>query len=228
MRKDERAPNEMGEIEMGDTRASTFSEKLLIATSNPGKIKEISQALEDLDLEIITLKDLPPIKTPEETGKSFLENALFKAKYYAEKTGLLSLADDSGLEVLALKGAPGIYSARFAGPKATDEENYQKLLNLMKDIPYEKRDARFICAMVCYHPSGKYIYSIGTWEGKVSYQPKGTLGFGYDPIFLVREFNYEKTAAELPLEVKNTLSHRAKALNALKEQLKDFLKGLLK
>jgi len=204
------------------------SKVLLIATKNWGKVKEIAQMLQDLglDLEIKTLKDFPKIEAPPETGKTFFENALIKAKYYAEKTGLLVLADDSGLEVDALNGAPGVYSSRFAGPDATDEKNNQKLLELLKDVPLEKRTARFVCVMVCYHPSGKYLKTEGIWEGRIAFSPRGNYGFGYDPIFLLKELNYEKTAAELPIEVKNQLSHRGKALKALKEKLPEFLKTL--
>lgn len=196
---------------------------LLIGTTNKGKVREIVEELRDLPLIVKDLSEFPTIPPPEETGKTFFENALLKAKYYAEKTGLLTLADDSGLEVLALGGAPGILSARFAGPSATDEENYRKLLNLLEGVPREQRIARFICVMVCYHPSGKFIHSEGIWEGLIAEEPCGNFGFGYDPVFLVKEFNYEKTAGELPLQIKNQISHRAKALKALKEKLADFL-----
>ncbi len=199
---------------------------LLIATSNMGKVREISEALRDFDLEIKTLKDYCEINPPEETGKTFFENAYLKAKYYTEKTGLMCLADDSGLEVDILNGAPGIYSSRFAGENATDEENNKKLLALLQGIPLEKRKARFVCVIVVYHPSGKYIKTEGSWEGLIGFEPKGSHGFGYDPIFLVPEYNYEKTAAELPIEKKNRLSHRGKALEALKKTFSDFLKSL--
>ncbi|WP_038058047.1 XTP/dITP diphosphatase [Thermodesulfobacterium hydrogeniphilum] len=199
---------------------------LLITTSNLNKAREIKEILKDLPLEIKTLKDFFDIKPPEETGKTFFENALIKAKYYAEKTGYLCLADDSGLEVEALNGAPGVYSSRFAGENATDEENNKKLLEALKDIPPEKRKAKFVCVMIVYYPSGKYIKTEGIWEGKIALEPRGSFGFGYDPLFLVPEYNYEKTAAELPLEEKNKLSHRAKALKQLKEILPKFLKEL--
>ncbi len=202
------------------------SKTLLIATTNEGKIREIKEMLKDLNLEIKTLRDFPEISPPEETGKTFFENALLKAKYYAEKTGLLSLADDSGLEVEALNGAPGVLSSRFSGPDATDEKNNQKLLELLKDLPLEKRGARFVCVMVCYHPSGKYISAEGIWEGLIALSPKGNFGFGYDPLFLVKEYNYEKTAAELPPEIKNQLSHRGKALRTLREKLMEFISSI--
>ncbi len=199
---------------------------LLIATSNMGKVKEISEALKDFSLEIKTLKDFCGIDPPEETGKTFFENAYLKAKYWAEKTGLMCLADDSGLEVDALNKAPGVYSARFAGQRATDEENNKKLLELLQGIPLEKRTARFVCVIVVYHPSGKYITAEEIWEGLIGFEMKGSYGFGYDPLFLVPEYNYQKTAAELLLEEKNKLSHRGKALAKLKKIFADFLKSI--
>lgn len=201
-------------------------ETLLIATSNMGKAKEINEALKGLSLKIKTLKDFHGIELPEETGKTFFENAYLKAKYWAEKTGLMCLADDSGLEVEVLNGAPGIYSSRFAGENATDEENNRKLLELLQGIPLEKRKARFVCVIVVYHPSGKYITTEGTWEGLIGFEPKGSYGFGYDPLFLIPEYNYQKTAAELPLEEKNKISHRGKALAKLKEIFPNFLKSV--
>lgn len=199
---------------------------LLIATSNMGKVKEINELLKDLHLEIKTLQNFCKIEPPEETGKTFFENAYIKAKYWAEKTGLMCLADDSGLEVDVLNKAPGVYSSRFAGENATDEENNKKLLELLKGIPLEKRKARFVCVIVVYHPSGKFITAEGTWEGIIGFEPRGSYGFGYDPIFLVPEYNYKKTAAELAPEEKNKISHRGKALAKLKEILPDFLKSI--
>lgn len=198
--------------------------ELVIATSNWGKAKEIKEALRDLNLEIKTLKDFPFIFPPEETGKTFLENALLKARYYAEKLKRICLADDSGLEVEILNGAPGIYSSRFAGEEGNDEKNIKKLLSLLKDVPLEKRKARFVCLMVVVTPKGDYIKAEGIWEGLIGFEPRGIFGFGYDPIFLVPEYNYQKTAAELPLEIKNKFSHRGKALAKIKEILPDFLK----
>jgi len=196
---------------------------LVIATSNPGKIKEIKAMLEGFPVEIKTLKDFPQIEPPEETGQTFFENALQKARYYAEKTGYFCLADDSGLEVDALGGKPGVYSARYAGKDANDEKNNEKLLKDLQGVPFEKRDARFVCVMVVADPKGNYIKAEGIWEGKIAESPRGNHGFGYDPLFLVKELNYEKTSAELPPEEKNKLSHRAKALSNLKPLIIDFL-----
>ncbi len=198
--------------------------ELVIATSNLGKAREIKEALRNLELLIKTLKDFPSLPPPEETGKTFFENALIKAKYYARKLKKICLADDSGLEVEALNGAPGIYSSRFAGEEGNDKKNIQKLLKLLEKVPLEKRKARFVCVMVVASPEGDYIKAEGIWEGLIGFEPKGNLGFGYDPIFLVPEYNYQKTAAELSLEIKNKLSHRGKALENLKKFLFDFLK----
>lgn len=198
--------------------------ELVIATSNLGKAKEIKEALKDLEVLVKTLKEFSSLYPPEETGKNFFENALLKAKYYANNLKKICLADDSGLEVEALNGAPGIYSSRFAGEEGNDKKNIQKLLKLLENVPLEKRKARFVCVMVVATPEGDYIKSEGMWEGLVGFEPRGSLGFGYDPVFLVPEYNYQKTAAELPLEIKNKLSHRGKALENLKKILPDFLK----
>ncbi|MCC6048919.1 MAG: XTP/dITP diphosphatase [Thermodesulfobacterium sp.] len=201
--------------------------EILIATTNLGKVREIEPMLKDLGfLEIKTLKDFSPIPPPEEKGSTFLENALEKASYYAKNFNILTLADDSGLEVEALSGAPGIHSSRFAGDKATDEENIKKLLRLLEGVPFEKRKARFVCVIVVYHPSGKWIYAEGEWQGYIAEEPRGTQGFGYDPVFLVPEYNLERTAAELSKEEKNRISHRAKAIRAIIPKLKEFLEKI--
>jgi len=203
------------------------NKEILIATTNLGKVREIEPLLRELGfLEIKTLKDVPPIPQAEEKGKTFLENALEKAKYYAQHFNILTLADDSGLEVEALGGAPGVYSSRFAGENSTDEENIKKLLKLLEGVSFEKRKARFVCVIVVYHPSGKWIYSQGEWEGYIAEKPRGKEGFGYDPVFLVPEYNLQKTAAELTKEEKNKISHRAKAIRALVPKLKEFLENL--
>lgn len=198
----------------------------MLATKNPGKIRELKTLLKDLPLRILTPEDFPEIKSPEEIGQSFFENAFLKARHWALATGQLALADDSGLEVDALRGAPGIYSARYAGPSATDEENIRKLLEEMKDVPWENRTARFRCVIIIYHPSGRWLKAEGVWEGLIATSPRGEEGFGYDPVFLPLEFDFKKTAAEISPETKNRLSHRGRALAALIELLPDFLQTL--
>jgi len=195
---------------------------LVIATSNKGKVKEIKELLKDLPITVKTLEDFKNIEPPEETGNSFFENALIKARYYAEKTGYPCLADDSGLVVDALGGAPGIYSSRFAGENATDEKNNEKLLKELEGVPMEKRTARFVCVIVVADDRGNFVKAEGTWEGKIAFSPRGKHGFGYDPLFLVKEYDYEKTSAELPPEEKNKLSHRARALKQIKPLIIKF------
>ncbi|OAG27643.1 XTP/dITP diphosphatase [Thermodesulfatator autotrophicus] len=197
---------------------------LVLATRNPGKVKEIKAYLEDLPVEVKSLADFPGTPEVEETGKTFFENAFKKAKEIAEATGHLALADDSGLEVDALGGAPGVYSARYAGTHGDDQKNIEKLLQELEGVPLDKRTARFKCVMVVYHPSGKWFSAEGVWEGLISLEPRGEKGFGYDPIFLIPELG--KTAAELPIEEKNKLSHRGKALAEVKAKLPSFLKEI--
>ncbi|HDD43290.1 MAG TPA: XTP/dITP diphosphatase [Candidatus Desulfofervidus auxilii] len=196
--------------------------KLVLATRNKGKIKEIKALLSDMSIEILSLSDFKNIPKIPETGKSFLENAINKAKTVAYLTGYWALADDSGLCVDYLNGAPGIYSARFAGENATDKENNEKLLRLLKDVSWEKRKAAFICIIALCNKEGKCITCEGKCEGIITFEPKGEYGFGYDPIFFVPA--YKKTMAELPPEIKNRISHRAKALEKMKEILKKILK----
>ncbi len=202
--------------------------KILIATKNEGKVEEIKALLEDLDLEILTLnKNFPSLKLPPESYLGFEYNALTKARYTALNTGVTAIADDSGLEVDALGGMPGVRSARYAGPDATDEENCTKLLEKMKGIPPERRTARFRCVIALVAPSGRDEETFeGTLEGVIGTEPRGSRGFGYDPIFVMPETG--KTLAELSPEEKNRISHRAKALNKLKKRLAERLKQLAK
>ena len=146
-----------------------------------------------------------------------MENALKKARAFAEFTGETVLADDSGLEIDALAGRPGVYSSRYAGPDANDEENIKKLLLELRDVPVEKRGAAFRCTLVMYKPDGEYDTFEGTLRGVITTEPRGTQGFGYDPVFFVPEIG--KTVAEMPMEVKNSISHRGAALRALKIHL---------
>jgi len=187
--------------------------KLVLATSNLGKVEELKELLQPLSLEIYSLQDFPGLKLPPETGRTFEENAILKARFVSSLTGLTALGDDSGLEVEALGGAPGVYSSRFAGEGATDTQNNEKLLGLLKGYPEEKRRARFRCVLALCTPEGDIYTGEGTLEGVITEEPRGNHGFGYDPVFLLPEAG--KTLAELEPRVKNNLSHRARALKAL-------------
>ncbi len=196
--------------------------QVVLATGNTGKLREMSQMLAPLDIEVLAQTGFA-FEPVEETGLSFVENALLKARHAALQTGLPAIADDSGLEVDALNGAPGIYSARYAGPDASDEENNRELLAALEGLSADRRRARFQCLMVFMrHPEDPTpIISQGTWEGRILDTPRGNGGFGYDPLFLIPERN--QTSAELPPEVKNELSHRGRAMRGLLAQLQKRL-----
>jgi len=195
-------------------------EKIVLASNNAGKVREIHDLLKDFDLEVVSQSEYN-VDEVEETGLSFVENAIIKARYAAVKTGLPTIADDSGIEVDALNGAPGIYSARFSGEDASDKKNNKKLLEELKDIPAEKRTARYQCVMVFLRHAADPtpIIASGTWEGVILDGPKGSGGFGYDPLFYVP--THQCSAAELTAELKNKLSHRAKALVSLLHELQE-------
>ncbi len=195
---------------------------LLIATSNPGKVKELAALLAGLNCRLIGLADLP--ETPpvvEETGKTFAENAVIKANYYHSLTGLPTLADDSGLEVDALKGRPGVYSARYGGEGLTSAEQIELLLDEMKDIPDRQRTARFVCAIVLTGLLNISQLFEGQCEGRIARQPAGGGGFGYDPIFIDEQSG--RTFAELSPEEKSARSHRGQALQKVREFLAEML-----
>jgi XTP/dITP diphosphohydrolase len=197
--------------------------KIVFASSNEGKVKEINKMLEGMEIELVSLSNYSHVPEIVEDGKSFLENALKKAKIISEFTGEIVLADDSGLQVEVLGGEPGIYSARYAGEKATDAENNAKLLDKLKNIPQEKRTAFFSCVLVLYKTDGSYDYFKGKWNGQVIDEGRGNNGFGYDPIFFVPQL--KMTAAELPVEIKNKVSHRGQAVAQLKKALGEKLKN---
>ena len=186
----------------------------MLASNNAGKVREINQLLSEQKIQVIPQREFG-IQDIEETGLSFVENAILKARHAAKESGLAAIADDSGLEVDALMGAPGIYSARFAGPDCNDQDNNRKLLQSLKDIPDEQRTARFQCLMVYMRHADDPtpIICQGTWEGRILQAPSGENGFGYDPLFFVPEENC--ASAELSPEVKNQLSHRGQALRKL-------------
>ncbi|MBW9265532.1 MAG: RdgB/HAM1 family non-canonical purine NTP pyrophosphatase [Candidatus Thiodiazotropha sp. (ex. Lucinisca nassula)] len=189
-------------------------EKIVLASNNAGKVREINQLLASEQITVVAQKEFN-IPDAIEDGLSFVENAIKKARHAASLSGLPAIADDSGIEVDALNGAPGIYSARFAGPGSTDEANLQKLLDHLKDIPEEQRSARFQCLLVYmrHAEDPTPIICQGTWEGRILLQPRGENGFGYDPIFYVP--THDCSSAELAPEVKNSLSHRGQALKKL-------------
>ena len=192
--------------------------EILLATNNSGKVTEMKKILAELNIEVYSLKDKNINVDVVEDGTTFEENSLKKAKEICEISGMITVADDSGLEVDYLNGAPGIYSARYAGENATDEERYQKLLNELKDVKKEERTARFVSVISIVYPNGDFKSLRGECEGIITEEPYGNGGFGYDPVFLCPEYN--KTFGELSLEEKNKISHRAKALGKLKEYLK--------
>ncbi|WP_455209429.1 RdgB/HAM1 family non-canonical purine NTP pyrophosphatase [Kaarinaea lacus] len=185
--------------------------RFVLASGNKGKLREINQLLSGLHIEAIPQTEFD-VADVEETGLTFVENAIIKARNAAEHTGLPALADDSGIEVDALNGQPGIYSARYAGKGASDKENLNKLLQALKAVPDAERAARFQCVMVymAHANDPTPLICQGTWEGRILYEARGDNGFGYDPVFYVP--THDCSAAELESEVKNKLSHRGQAL----------------
>ena len=185
--------------------------KIILASKNQDKIIEIKKILVNSDIELLTTNDIN-IPEVEETGSTFVENAILKARSASKVTGLASIADDSGIEVDYLNGEPGVKSARYSSPKATNDSNNQKLLKKLKGVPIEKRTARYRCIIVFMRfPDDPFPYiSFGSWEGYIAQKPEGNNGFGYDPIFYLSE--YKKTSAQISSEEKNMISHRAKAL----------------
>jgi XTP/dITP diphosphohydrolase len=194
--------------------------QVVLASGNPGKVREIHQLLADLDLDVVPQNAYGVIDA-EETGLSFVENALLKARNAAQHTGLPAIADDSGIEVDYLNGAPGIYSARYAGAGAGDRANLEKLLADLAGVADEQRTARFQCLMVYLRHAHDPVPLIcqGTWEGRILFAPRGDNGFGYDPVFYVP--THDCSSAELPPEVKNALSHRGQALRKLLAALRE-------
>lgn len=194
--------------------------KILLATKNKGKIREMNAMFGDLPVEFVGVDFLKEVPEVVEDGNTFHENALKKAMTFFNVSSMPVLAEDSGLEVDALGGAPGIYSARFAGDGATDQDNIKKLLEMMKDLPKQQRAARFI-SVLCFVMDGKPHFFEGEVRGFITDTPSGSSGFGYDPVFVPE--GYDKTFAELGSEIKNTISHRAKAINKFKDFLKEFI-----
>lgn len=191
-----------------------MAKRVVLASGNRGKVREIGALLADLNFEVVPQSDFN-ITAAEESGLTFVENAILKARHACEQSGLPAIADDSGLEVDALNGAPGIYSSRFAGDDASDQQNLEKLLADLKTVPEAQRSARFQCVIVYLEHAADPTPLIcqGSWEGQILFESHGTNGFGYDPIFYVPD--HDCASAELSPEIKNSLSHRGKALQKL-------------
>ena len=198
-----------------------------MASRNPGKIRELEALLPDSGVKLLNLADFPLLPEIPEEGATFAENAATKAMEVARLTGHPALADDSGLMVDALGGAPGVFSARYAQDRTsprppTDADNWGKLLDELKDVPWNDRGARFVCELALATPGGRLLTARGECAGVIAFEPRGETGFGYDPVFWVPE--YAATMAQLGLEIKNRISHRAQALAAFKKLLRSWLK----
>lgn len=195
-------------------------QKVVLATGNAGKVRELASLLNDFGLDVVAQTELG-VESADETGLTFIENAIIKARHAAQVTGLPAIADDSGLAVDALGGAPGIYSARFAGVDATDQQNLEKLLVELQDVPDDERQAQFHCVLVYMRHADDPTPLVchGSWQGNIARAPAGSGGFGYDPIFNVPEAG--KTAAELTADEKRAVSHRGQALKLLLEALRN-------
>lgn len=196
-----------------------YAPRIVVASGNAGKIREINQILSGLRIEAVPQTGFT-VPDVEETGLTFVENAIIKARNAAQHTGIPALADDSGIEVDALNGEPGIYSARYAGKGASDKENLDKLLEELEQVPEAERTARFQCVMVymAHDKDPTPIICQGTWEGRILFAPRGDNGFGYDPVFFVP--THECSAAELDSKTKNSLSHRGQALAKMLDALR--------
>ena len=195
--------------------------KVLIATKNKGKVKEIKKLLSDMPFDVVTILEEDVDIDIVEDGKTFEENALIKAKAVKNHTSAIVVADDSGLEVDYLDGAPGIYSARFAGEGSSDEQNYLKLLSMLEGVEESKRTARFVCTIAVVLPDNSHFIVRGEREGRIGFKPKGDNGFGYDPLFYIPQF--DASMAQLDMSVKNSISHRAKALEKMVNKLRQLL-----
>ena len=197
--------------------------KLLVATRNKGKVAELADMLADLQIRWLGLEDIPEIDQIAETGRTFEENAILKAAGYAVRTGMLTLADDSGLEVDALDGRPGVHTARYGGTALRPVQRYELLLEEMKGVPWPKRTARFRCSVALATPKAVEAVESGVCEGMIALEPAGEGGFGYDPIFYLPERG--KTMAQLQAGVKHRISHRGQAFAAIAPLLRKMLLG---
>ena len=190
--------------------------QVILASNNQHKLKEINEILKDFEYDLISMKEAGLDMDIEETGLTFEANSLIKAQAVLKVTGQIVIADDSGLEVDALNNAPGVYSARYAGPDCIDDDNNKKLLEALKDVPKEKRQGKFVSVITMLFPNGQTIVARGEVEGIIGYEEKGASGFGYDPLFI---YENGETFAEISSEKKNEISHRSRSLVKLKEIL---------
>jgi XTP/dITP diphosphohydrolase len=200
-----------------------MTETLLVATHNQGKVVELAELLADLEVALVGLDDLGVTLEVAETGETFRENAVLKAETYAREAGLLTLADDSGLEVDALAGRPGVHTARFGGAALNARERYEYLLRQLEGVPWSERSARFRCVVALARPDGLVATRDGVLPGHIALSPAGDGGFGYDPVFYIDE--QEQTLAQLPAAVKNRISHRGRAVAAIKPLLREVIDG---
>ena len=200
---------------------SEQKKEILLATRNKGKVREFREALKGLEVQIRSLTDFPNPPEIEEDGRTFAENALKKARFYSKLYGRITLSDDSGLEVDVLKGAPGVYSARYSGKGASDSTNNQKLLKELERVSLSRREARFKCSIAIVSPDAREAIVEGACKGRIGFKEVGKRGFGYDPLFILPQ--YGKTMAQLTLSEKNRISHRGKALRKLRKIMKNFL-----
>ncbi len=194
-----------------------MEKRIVFATGNEGKMREIRMILKDMGMRVVSMREAGIEAEIEENGTTFEENAVIKARAVMERCGEIVMADDSGLEIDYLDGAPGVYSARFMGEDTSYDIKNSALLEKLRSVPEEQRSARFVCAVACALPDGRVLTSRGVMEGIIGWEIRGENGFGYDPIFYLPE--YGKTSAEISPELKNELSHRGKALREMKRQL---------
>jgi XTP/dITP diphosphohydrolase len=200
---------------------ATEKTELVLGTRNHGKLAEFRSLFKGMHIKLLSFYDFPDIPPVVEDGKTFQQNASKKAKTIAKATGRIAVSDDSGLEVDSLNADPGVYSARFAGEKATDRDNARKVLKMLDGVPWEERTARFVCVICASTPRGKTISAEGSCSGKISFEMRGSHGFGYDPIFIPD--GHQMTMAEMDPELKNKISHRADAMRKFRKMLKGFL-----
>ena len=200
---------------------ATEKTEMILGTRNHGKIAEFRSLFKGMQIKLLSFYDFPDVPPVVEDGKTFQENAAKKAKAIAKATGRIAVSDDSGLEVDFLKGVPGVYSARFAGERATDRDNARKVLKGLDGVAWEERSARFVCVICAATPKGKIVSAEGTCKGTISFEMRGSHGFGYDPIFIPH--GYQMTMAEMEPELKNRISHRADAMKKFRKVLKGFV-----